>query len=56
MLDLAKAFEMVPHARLVDAARRRGYPLKLLTAGSGFATTELRLLLMDVMDGTDARW
>ena len=30
MLDLTKAFEMVSHEKLVDAARRRGYPLKVL--------------------------
>ena len=79
LLDLTKAFEMVSHAKLVQAAKKRGYPLSLLrmsleayrlnrtvgidgvysriveptrgiTAGSGFATTELRLLLLDVME------
>lgn len=85
LLDLTKAFELVDHQLLVDAARRSGYPLALLrlslaayrlhrtvgadghysrtvvaargiTAGSGFATSELRLLLMDVMEETRSAW
>ena len=81
LLDLTKAFELVDHQLLLEAAKKRGYPLALLrlslaayrlertvgidghysrpvlaqrgiTAGSGFATTELRMLLMDVMDAT----
>ena len=81
LLDLTKAFELVDHKLLVDAAKKRGYPLALLrlslaayrlsrtvgidgcysreiaaqrgiTTGSGFATTELRLLLMDVLETT----
>ena len=71
LLDLVKAFEMIPHRLLVRAARKHGFSLKVLrlslaayriartigvdgvfsdclratrgiTAGSGFATTELR--------------
>ena len=78
MLDLTKAFEAVPHQKLIDAAHKRGYSTVLLrlslaayrlkrsvglagayadttvatrgiTAGSGFATTELRLLMMEVV-------
>jgi hypothetical protein len=78
MLDLVKAFETVPHQKLIDAAERLGYPTKLLrlslaayrfqgavgvegvfgklvqatrgiTAGSGFATTELRVILTELM-------
>ena len=30
LLDLVKAFEMVPHARLWDAAKKRGFPLAIL--------------------------
>ena len=30
MLDLTKAFEAVPHDKLVAAAQRRGYPMTLL--------------------------
>ena len=74
-MDLTKAFELVDHAKLLEAARKRGYPLALLrmslaayrlsrtigvdgafsrkveatrgiTAGSGFATSELRLLYL----------
>ena len=85
LMDLTKAFETVPHDALLDAAKRRGFPLALLrmsiaayrlkrvvgidgvysrqiratkgiTAGSGFATTELRLLLLDVIQPTKARW
>ena len=85
MLDLTKAFELVDHAKLLDAAKRRGYPLALLrmslsayrlsrtigvdgcfsrtitatrgiTAGSGFATSELRLLLLDVLEETHRSW
>ena len=78
LLDLVKAFEMVPHAALVSAAREHGFSLKVLrlslaayriartvgvdgvyskehqatrgiTAGSGMATAELRLLLTDMV-------
>ena len=81
LLDLTKAFELVPHDVLIRAARACGYPLFLLrmtlaayrltrhvgldgvysdgyvasrgiTAGSGFATTELRLLLLRCIDST----
>ena len=81
LLDLTKAFELVDHELLFEAAKKRGYPLAVLrlslaayrlprtigidgcysrevkaqrgiTAGSGFATTELRLLLMDVLEAT----
>ena len=79
LLDLAKAFETVPHDCLVAAARKHGYSLRTLrlalaayrlprsigmdgayskliwadrgiTAGSGLATTELHLLLLDLMN------
>ena len=79
LLDLAKAFERVPHDLLVQEARAVGYPLPLLrlslaayalprtvaiggtysslvtatrgiTAGSGTATTELRVLLLRLLD------
>ena len=79
LLDLTKAFELVNHQKLLEAAKRRGYPLALLrmsiaayrlsrtigvdgcfsrtvkatrgiTAGSGFATSELRLVLLEVLD------
>jgi len=85
LLDLVKAFETIPHAALVAAARKHGYCLWLLrlslaayrlprtvgvdrcysrlvtatrgiTAGSCFATTELRLLMLDVVDGTFRIW
>ena len=85
MLDLVKAFERVPHRRVVEAARKHGYNLWLLrlslasyrllravgvdgaysqlllatrgiTAGSGFATFELRALLMDVVDDVCKNW
>ena len=85
LLDLTKAFEAVPHDHLLDAAKRRGFPVALLrmsiaayrlkravgidgvysreiratrgiTAGSGFATTELRLLLLDVIEPVKSRW
>ena len=81
LLDLVKAFEMIPHHLIVSAARKHGYSPWLLrlslaayrlpraigvegvysrqivacrgiTAGSGFATTELRILLLDVIDQT----
>ena len=79
MLDLVKAFELIPHHHIILAAIKHGYPLYLLrlslaayrfprvvsitgtysrpvvatcgiVAGSGFATTELRVLLLDVID------
>ena len=78
LLDLFKAFEMVPHAILVKMAKEHGFSLRILrmslaayriartigvdgvyskeytatrgiTAGSGMATTELRLLLTEMM-------
>ena len=85
LLDLVKAFETVPHAVLVAAARALGYCLVLLrlslaayrlartvsvdgahsrkiratrgiTAGSGFATSELRVLLHPLMDFLHSAW
>ena len=79
LLDLDKAFDRIPHHRLVEAARQWGYPLQLLrlslksyrlarivgvggvysapllptrsmTAGSVFATRELRALLIGIFD------
>ena len=78
LIDLVKAFEMIPHAHLVQAARQHGFSLKVLrlslaayrltrvigvdgvfseqmqatrgiTAGSGMATSELRLLLTEMV-------
>ena len=78
LLDLVKAFEMIPHSKLIEAGVRLGYPKRLLklslaayrlmravgadgifaelvqatrgiTAGSGFATSELRLLLIEMV-------
>ena len=85
LIDLVKAFEKIPHHLVVKAARKHGYPLKLLrlslaayrlqrsigiegkysrcitatrgiTAGSGFATSELRLLLTDMLYAVQGRW
>ena len=85
LLDLIKAFERLPHARIVEAARRLGYCLTTLrlslaayrlpralgadgsysrlvvatlgiTAGSGFATVELRVLLHEVVTSTLKAW
>ena len=85
LLDLVKAFEMIPHRHIAVAAVKHGYSLWLLrlslaayrlpravgvegvysrpiiatrgiTAGSGFATTELRVLLLDVIDSTYVLW
>ena len=85
LLDLVKAFERVPHDRLVEFATRRGYSLIVLrlslatyrlrraigiggafsslivatrgiTAGSGMATTELRVLLIDVVESVSRWW
>ena len=85
LLDLVKAFERIPYDKLVAAARRLGYPLRLLrlsiaayrlmrtvivggtcsrvlqatrgiTAGSAHATTELRLLLIQVVRDTLTQW
>ena len=82
LLDLAKAFETIPHQRLWQMAEKRGYPLKVLglalaayrlpravsadgvysrliqatrgiTAGSGTATAELRLLILQLLDVLD---
>ena len=84
-VDLVKAFEMIPHQKLADAAASRDYPLKLLrlslaayrlkrsvgfegvfgecvratrgiTAGSNLATTELRVLLIDLIASLQERW
>ena len=81
LLDLAKAFELVPHHILVENAAHYHFPMALLrlslaayrlkryvgingvyglgviatrgiTAGSVFATSELRLLLMKCIDST----
>ena len=81
LLDLTKAFELVPHYVLLRAARALGYPLWLLrlslaayrmtrrigvsgvysracratrgiTAGSGFAVVELRILLFNCIEAT----
>ena len=78
LLDLIKAFEKIPHHRIVEAATRLGYNLWVLrlslaayrlprtvgvdgvysrliiavlgiTAGSGSATTELRILMLEVV-------
>ena len=78
LIDLVKAFEMIPHCHLVQAARQHGFSLKVLrlslaayritrvigvdsvfsqpvqatrgiTAGSGMATSELRLILTDMI-------
>ena len=85
LLDLVKAFEKIPHHKVVAAARKHGYNLTILrltfaayrlprsigvegiysrmviaccgiTAGSGFATVELRALLLDVIDSTYVLW
>ena len=85
LLDLVKAFETVPHHKLVAAAVSKGYSLVLLrlslaayrlsrsigidgvysvciqatrgiTAGSGFATSELKLLLLDIILELQRRW
>ena len=85
LLDLVKAFETVPHDKLVEAAVAKGYSVVVLrlsiqayrlqrsigvdgvysrcvvacrgiTAGSGFATSELRLLLLDTMVELRRRW
>ena len=85
LLDLVKAFEMIPHALLVKAAREKGYNLAILrlslaayrlwrsvgvdgtfsrrvratrgiTAGSGFATSELRVLLLGVIERVRENW
>ena len=85
LLDLVKAFETVPHDKLVAVAVAKGYSLVVLclsiaayrlrrsvgadgvysrcviacrgiTAGSGFATFELRLLLLDTMLELQKRW
>ena len=81
LLDLTKAFELVPHLVLIYAARALQYPLWLLrlslaayrmtrrigvsgvysracratrgiTAGSGFAVVELRILLFSCIEAT----
>ena len=85
LLDLVKAFEKIPHARIIEAAQAHGLSLTVLrmslaayriertigsdglfsapvqatqgiTAGSGFATTELRVLLIDLMAAVARRW
>lgn len=85
LLDLVKAFEMIPHWALAKAAKQCGYSLKVLrlsvaayriarsigidgtyskeitatrgiTAGSGFATSELRLLLMELISAIRTSW
>ena len=81
LLDLVKAFELVPLWLLLREAIALGYPLKILrlsmatyllervirigkvisksvwairgiTAGSGFATTEMRVILIRIVDKT----
>ena len=81
LLDLTKAFELVPHLVLINAARALRYPLWMLrlslaayrmtrrigvsgvysracratrgiTAGSGFAVVELRILLFSCIEAT----
>ena len=85
LLDLVKAFEMVDHRELAQAAKKHGFSLKVLrlslavyriarsigieevysttvtanrgiTAGSGFATTELRVLLTDLLFDLRKLW
>ena len=85
LLDMTKAFETIPHGKLVATAHKFGYNLALLrlslasyrlprtigcdgvqsaylqatrgiTAGSGFATTELRILMQEVVVGTHRAW
>ena len=85
LLDMTKAFETIPHKKLVETARKYKYNLALLrlslaayrvprtvgidgvcsapmtatrgiTAGSGFATTELRILMQEVVMLTLAEW
>ncbi len=85
LLDLVKAFERIPHDKLIVAAKKHRYCLWILrltlqayrspraigivgvfsrqivancgiTAGSGAATTELKLLLLDVIDDTYIIW
>ncbi len=84
LLDLVKAFEIVPLWVLVEAAKLKGYPAIVLqlslaayrllrtigvdgvysrtikatrgiTAGSGFAHSELRVLLLDLINALQAR-
>ncbi len=83
LLDLVKAFERIPHARLVHEARRLKYPLWMLrlsiatyrlgrtlrldgawsmivratrgiVAGSGFATSEMRPVMIHIVDAACA--
>ena len=85
LLDLVRAFETVPHRVLVEAAKKKGYPMAILrlsiaaytlcraigidgvyswlitatrgfTAGSGFATSELRVLMLDLIRAVQAGW
>ena len=76
LLDLVKAFEMIPHELLAKAAKENGYNLAILrlslaasgvcsrkfcavrgiTAGSGFATSELRVLLQGVVERVRSTW
>jgi hypothetical protein len=85
LLDIAKAFEALPHELIVEAARKHGYHLGILrltlaayriarsigvngifsrlvvasrgiTAGSGFATSELRLLFLDLVINISRFW
>ena len=82
LLDLIKAFERIPHARLAREAAKLGYPLWLLrlslaayrlprslrigqvysflviacqgaTAGSGTATTEMKIMMIHKTAGGD---
>ena len=85
LLDLVKAFEMIPHRDLVRAAKEVGFSLKVLrmslaayrtartvgvdgvysqqvtatrgiTAGSGMATSELRVLLTETIFAIRKAW
>ena len=85
LLDMTKAFETIPHKKLVQTARKSSYNLAMLklslaayriprsvgvdgvqakpvpatrgiTARPGFATTELRILMQEVVLITLAEW
>ena len=85
LLDLVKAFEKIPHQKILQAAKKHGLNLSLIrmsfaayrihrsictngifsatvqatrgiTAGSGFATPELRALLIDLVVAVTTLW